>query len=64
MFYYKSQSCSGLGDITLQANISGTHRVMEVILLNVGVAVVSLAVLLIPSYLIGKISPIKAIQFQ
>ncbi len=37
---------------------------MEVILLNVGVAVVSLAVLLIPSYLIGKISPIKAIQFQ
>ena len=36
----------------------------EVILLNVGVAAVSLAVLLIPSYLIGKISPIKAIQFQ
>ena len=36
----------------------------EVILLNIGVAAVSLAVLLIPSYLIGKISPIKAIQFQ
>lgn len=36
----------------------------EVLLLNIGVAIVSLIVLLIPSYLIGKISPIKAIQFQ
>ncbi len=38
--------------------------VSEVLLLNVGVAAVALAVLLIPSYLISRISPIKAIQFQ
>jgi len=37
---------------------------LEVVFLNVGVVVVTLAVLLIPSYLISKISPIKAIQFQ
>ena len=37
---------------------------MEVVLLNIGVVIISLAVLLIPSHLIGKISPIKAIQFQ
>lgn len=38
--------------------------VLDVVLLNIGVVVVTLAVLLIPSYLISKISPIKAIQFQ
>lgn len=37
---------------------------IEVIALNVGIAVVALLVLLIPSYLISKISPIKAIQFR
>ncbi len=37
---------------------------VEVFSLNVGMAVIALAVLLIPSYLIGRISPIKAIQFQ
>ncbi len=37
---------------------------LEVILLNAGVAFVALAVLLIPSYFVTKISPIKAIQFQ
>ncbi|MGV3763018.1 ABC transporter permease [Parapedobacter sp.] len=37
---------------------------LEVLLLNIGIAGVALAVLLIPSYLIGRISPIKAIQFQ
>lgn len=36
----------------------------EVIILNIGIAAIALAVLLIPSYLIGRISPIKAIQFQ
>src|SRR5690606_33750657 len=36
----------------------------EIVLLNIGVVIISLAVLLIPSHLIGKISPIKAIQFQ
>ena len=36
----------------------------EVVLLNTGIAAIALAVLLIPSYLIGRISPIKAIQFQ
>ncbi len=39
-------------------------NLFEVILLNVGIAGIALAVLLIPSYLIGRISPIKAIQFQ
>lgn len=38
--------------------------VFEVISLNVGIAAIALAVLLIPSYLISRISPIKAIQFQ
>ncbi|MFB2120022.1 ABC transporter permease [Parapedobacter sp. 2B3] len=39
-------------------------NLFEVILLNVGIAGIALAVLLIPSYLIGRISPIKAIRFQ
>lgn len=37
---------------------------VEVTLLNFGIAGIALAVLLIPSYLIGRLSPIKAIQFQ
>lgn len=37
---------------------------LEVIVLNVGVLAIALLVLLIPSYLISKISPIKAIQFK
>lgn len=37
---------------------------IEILILNVGVAVVALFVLLIPSYLISKLSPIKAIQFR
>lgn len=36
----------------------------DVALLNIGIALVALLVLLVPSYLIGRISPIKAIQFQ
>src|SRR5690606_994516 len=36
----------------------------EVLLLNIGIAGIALMVLLISSYLIGRISPIKAIQFQ
>ncbi|WP_379021065.1 ABC transporter permease [Parapedobacter deserti] len=36
----------------------------EIAVLNIGVAVIALAVLLIPSYLISRISPVKAIQFQ
>jgi len=39
-------------------------NLFEVIILNIGMAGIALAVLLIPSYLIGRISPIKAIQFQ
>jgi len=39
-------------------------NLFEVIALNIGMAGIALAVLLIPSYLIGRISPIKAIQFQ
>ena len=39
-------------------------NLFEVALLNIGIAAVALAVLLIPSYLISRISPIKAIQFQ
>ena len=35
-----------------------------VVLLNVGTVVVCLAVLLIPSYIITKISPVKAIRFE
>ncbi|WP_257667579.1 ABC transporter permease [Parapedobacter tibetensis] len=36
----------------------------EVVLLNIGIAIIALIVLLIPSYLISRISPIKAIQFR
>jgi len=39
-------------------------QVLEVAALNIGIAVIALGVLLIPSYLIGRISPIRAIQFQ
>jgi len=35
-----------------------------ILLLNIGTALVSLAVLLIPSYIITKISPVKAIRFE
>ncbi|SEL14752.1 ABC transporter permease [Parapedobacter koreensis] len=37
---------------------------LEALLLNIGIIIVALAILLVPSYLIGRISPIKAIQFQ
>lgn len=37
---------------------------LEVFALNLGVLVISLLVLLIPSYLISKVSPVKAIQFR
>jgi len=37
---------------------------LEVVLLNMGVAAIALAVLLVPSYLISRISPVKAIQFR
>lgn len=36
----------------------------DVIALNLGIAAIALLVLLIPSYLISRISPIKAIQFR
>lgn len=36
----------------------------EVAVLNAGVLVISLLVLLVPSYLISKVSPVKAIQFR
>lgn len=36
----------------------------DVLLLNIGVIVISLLVLLVPSYLISKISPVKAIRFD
>ncbi|WP_257656590.1 ABC transporter permease [Parapedobacter lycopersici] len=36
----------------------------EVVALNLGIAAIALLVLLIPSYLISRISPIKAIQFR
>lgn len=39
-------------------------RFSDVLLLNFGVVVVSLIVLLIPSYLVTKISPIKAIRYD
>lgn len=39
-------------------------QLLEVVALNAGVATIALLVLLIPSYLITKISPIKAIQFR
>lgn len=39
-------------------------NIFEVVSLNIGIAVIALAVLVIPSYLISRISPIKAIQFQ
>jgi len=39
-------------------------HLMDIALVNVGVAFITLIVLLIPSYLISKISPIRAIQFQ
>jgi lipoprotein-releasing system permease protein len=38
--------------------------VMTVVLLNVGVLVLCLLMLLIPSYIITKITPVKAIRFE
>ncbi|MGK6352783.1 ABC transporter permease [Parapedobacter sp. DT-150] len=38
--------------------------VLDVVMLNAGVVLITLAILLLPSYLISRISPIKAIQFQ
>lgn len=35
-----------------------------ILLLNIGTAIIALAVLLIPSYIITKISPVKAIRFE
>ncbi len=37
---------------------------LYIILLNIGSAVITFAMLLIPSYLITKISPVKAIRFE
>ena len=37
---------------------------LEVASLNIGVTAITLLVLLIPSYLVGRINPIRAIQFQ
>lgn len=39
-------------------------RFLDVILLNVGVVIIAMLVLFIPSYLITKISPIKAIKYD
>ncbi|MGL5274202.1 lipoprotein-releasing system permease protein [Myroides marinus] len=39
-------------------------RFTDVLLLNVGVVVIAFLVLLIPSYLISKISPVKAIRYD
>ena len=46
------------------AYIPVTINPLEVIMLNIGMATVALTVLLVPSYLIARIRPIKAIQFQ
>lgn len=39
-------------------------RLSDVVLLNVGVVLIAMLVLLIPSYLITKISPVKAIRYD
>lgn len=39
-------------------------RLSDVLLLNIGVVLIAMLVLLIPSYLITKISPIKAIRYD
>jgi lipoprotein-releasing system permease protein len=39
-------------------------RVTDVVLLNIGTMVVSLVVLIIPSMLISRITPVKAIRFK
>ncbi|MTG97025.1 MULTISPECIES: ABC transporter permease [Myroides] len=39
-------------------------RLSDVLLLNIGVVIIALLVLLIPSYLITKISPVKAIRYD
>lgn len=41
-----------------------TISAWEVVLLNLGVASIALIVLVMPSYLVSRITPIKAIQFQ
>lgn len=37
---------------------------IEVAILNIGVLVIALAVLLLPSYLIGKVNPVRTIHFR
>ena len=39
-------------------------NLLHILLLNIGTVIVCLLVLLIPSYIITKISPVKAIRFD
>ncbi len=39
-------------------------QVVDVLLVNLGVIVICMLIMIIPSYIIGKISPIKAIRFD
>jgi len=72
-------NCIGIGLIIIQqqfgiiklnpdsyyVNVAPAHLDwLYILLLNIGTLVICLAVLLIPSYIITKISPVKAIRFE
>lgn len=72
-------NCIGIGLIIIQqqfgiiklnpdsyyVNVAPAHLDwLYILLLNVGTLIICLAVLLIPSYIITKISPVKAIRFE
>lgn len=74
-----SGNCIGIGLIIIQqqfgiiklnpdsyyVNVAPAHLDwLYILLLNVGTLIICLAVLLIPSYIITKISPVKAIRFE
>ena len=72
-------NCIGIGLIIIQqqfgiiklnpdsyyVNVAPAHLDwLYILLLNVGTLIICLSVLLIPSYIITKISPVKAIRFE
>ena len=55
---------TNLGFARAVNNVIGNTKSEYILLLNLGVVILSYAMLIIPSYSITKISPVKAIRFE